>query len=349
MSKKISQLTLKNSLASTDVFTILDSADNYANKKVLASSISGGGGSSTLAGLTDVTLGTLQGGDVLTYDAVNQYWYNAALSIDWSNVSNKPTFATVATSGDYGDLLNTPTIPSALGDLSNVTISSPSDGQVLKYDGVNQVWINGSAGSSTVAWSDVTGKPNFATVATSGDYGDLLNTPTIPTVNDATLTIEKNGTSVGTFTANASSNAIINITETVQSASAPLSITSNALSISQSDTSTNGYLSSTDWNTFNGKVSPQTVVSSGKLSETIANVDANTRYVYTSNLMSLTISAFTDSVLESEIQFTTDLSFTFTDNSGLTWMLIDAPTFEPLTEYVIAIKNGYAVLGKVGA
>ena len=35
---------------------------------------------------------------------------------------------------------------------------------------------------------------------------------TVPTVNNATLTIQKNGTSVGTFTANASSNKTINIT-----------------------------------------------------------------------------------------------------------------------------------------
>lgn len=40
----------------------------------------------------------------------------------------------------------------------------------------------------------------------------IKNKPTIPTVNNATLTIQKNGTSVGTFTANASSNVTANIT-----------------------------------------------------------------------------------------------------------------------------------------
>lgn len=52
---------------------------------------------------------------------------------------------------------------------------------------------------------------DLATVATSGSYSDLSNKPTIPTVNNATLTIQKNGTSVGTFTANASSAKTINI------------------------------------------------------------------------------------------------------------------------------------------
>lgn len=49
--------------------------------------------------------------------------------------------------------------------------------------------VSGSSGSctgnaasaSSVAWSGVTGKPTFATVATSGSYNDLSNKPTIPT------------------------------------------------------------------------------------------------------------------------------------------------------------------------
>lgn len=66
---------------------------------------------------------------------------------------------------------------------------------------------DGSDGTSTYVEAD-----ELAPVATSGDYDDLTNKPTIPTVNNATLTVQKNGTSVGTFTANASSNKTINIT-----------------------------------------------------------------------------------------------------------------------------------------
>lgn len=50
---------------------------------------------------------------------------------------------------------------------------------------------------------------DLATVATTGDYDDLTNKPTI---GNATLTIQKNGTSAGTFTANATSDSTINIT-----------------------------------------------------------------------------------------------------------------------------------------
>ena len=50
---------------------------------------------------------------------------------------------------------------------------------------------------------------SLATVATSGSYNDLLNKPTIPTVNDATLTITQGGVSKGTFTANSPTDVTI--------------------------------------------------------------------------------------------------------------------------------------------
>lgn len=63
--------------------------------------------------------------------------------------------------------------------------------------------------SNKLAASLVSG---LATVATSGSYNDLSNKPTISTVNNGTLTIQKNGTKVQTFTANQSSSVTANIT-----------------------------------------------------------------------------------------------------------------------------------------
>ena len=99
--------------------------------------------------------------------------------------ANSADLATVATSGSYNDLTNKPTIPAAQ---------------------VNSDW-NANSGVAQIL-----NKPTLATVATSGSYNDLSNKPTIPTVNNATLTIQKNGTTVNTFTANASSNVTANIT-----------------------------------------------------------------------------------------------------------------------------------------
>lgn len=105
-----------------------------------------------------------------------------------------PTLATVATTGSYTDLTNKPTIPTNLDSLTDVIITGPTTGQVLKYNGTN--WINDvDSGINTVAWNDVTGKPTFATVATTGSYNDLIGKPnqslnTIDSVTFNTVNVE---------------------------------------------------------------------------------------------------------------------------------------------------------------
>jgi hypothetical protein len=66
----------------------------------------------------------------------------------------------------------------------------------------------GIVGNAQADWSQ--------TDSTADDY--IKNKPTIPTVNDATLTIQKNGTAVGTFSANAETAATINITVPIDAA-----------------------------------------------------------------------------------------------------------------------------------
>lgn len=62
---------------------------------------------------------------------------------------------------------------------------------------------DGSDGTSTYVEAD-----ELATVATTGSYTDLSNTPTI---GNATLTIQKNSSTIDTFTANATSDKTIDI------------------------------------------------------------------------------------------------------------------------------------------
>ena len=66
-----------------------------------------------------------------------------------------------------------------------------------------------AAVATSGAYSDLTGTPSLATVATSGAYGDLSGTPSIPTVNDATITFTQGGVTKGTITTNQSSAATI--------------------------------------------------------------------------------------------------------------------------------------------
>lgn len=72
---------------------------------------------------------------------------------------------------------------------------------------------------SDLQWADLASRikakadsSSLATVATSGSYNDLSNKPTIPTVNNATITIQKNSTTVDSFTSNQATNKTIDIT-----------------------------------------------------------------------------------------------------------------------------------------
>ena len=113
---------------------------------------------------------------------------------------------TVAFTGSYTDLSDKPTIPT----VNNATLTIQKNGTTVKTFTANassNVTANITVPTKT---SDLT-NDSFATVATSGSYNDLSNKPTIPTVNNATLTIQRNGTTVNTFTANASSNVTADI------------------------------------------------------------------------------------------------------------------------------------------
>ena len=97
-----------------------------------------------------------------------------AASSDWSDITNKPNFATVATSGSYTDLINKPSIPTKTSDLTNDSgfiTSSALSGYAT------ETWVGQQGYLTSVSWNDVSGKPTFATVATSGDYDDLTNKP----------------------------------------------------------------------------------------------------------------------------------------------------------------------------
>ena len=187
----------------------------------------------------------------------------------------------------------------------------------------------------------------LATVATSGSYNDLSDKPTIPTVNNATLTLTQNGTSAGTFTANASSDVTIAITETVQSASSPLSIASNVLSIATADTNTTGALSSTDWNTFNAKASAQAVVADTTSTTATLALASNTLYTFNEPLTDLTISSIPSDTFETEIQFSSGTGFTFTASDLTGKWIGGTPTFEDSKSYVIVIKNGLGAWGEI--
>ena len=124
-----------------------------------------------------------------------------------------------AAAGSDAEILNKPTIPT----VNDGTLTIQKNGTAVATFSANQ----SSAATANITvptdTSDLTNGAGFVTASqipaqvnadwnsTSG-ASEILNKPTIPTVNDGTLTIQKNGTAVATFSANQSSAATANIT-----------------------------------------------------------------------------------------------------------------------------------------
>ena len=119
----------------------------------------------------------------------------AQVQTDWNasgtiaEILNKPTLATVATSGSYTDLLNTPTIPSAQvqsdwnasGTLAEIlnkpTLFSGSYNDLTDKPTIPSAQIQSDWNQSTNSALDfIKNKPALF----SGSYTDLSNKPTIP-------------------------------------------------------------------------------------------------------------------------------------------------------------------------
>ena len=103
-----------------------------------------------------------------------------------SYIQNKPTLATVATSGSYADLSNKPTIPTvdqvynstSANAQSGVAVAGAVSGKQDTISDLETIRSGAALGATAVQPSAL------ATVATSGSYNDLSNKPTIPTVSD---------------------------------------------------------------------------------------------------------------------------------------------------------------------
>jgi hypothetical protein len=78
---------------------------------------------------------------------------------------------------------------------------------------INKVLYNVDQTRDTSDEEKKTARDNLglADVAASGSYNDLTDKPVIPTVNDATLTIKKNGSTVATFSANSATDKVADI------------------------------------------------------------------------------------------------------------------------------------------
>lgn len=166
-----------------------------------------------------------------------------ATSGSYNDLSNKPTIPAAQVNADWNatsgvaQILNKPSIPTVPTNVSAFTNDAGYITSSALTGYATQTWVGQQGFITGITSNDVTTalgytpynssnpsgfitsaalapyvlSSSLATVATSGSYNDLSNKPTIPTVNNATLTIQKNGSNVATFTANASSNVTANI------------------------------------------------------------------------------------------------------------------------------------------
>ena len=125
----------------------------------------------------------VKGVDYFTAAEIEAIEQGAADKVDTAGYAKSADLSTVATSGSYNDLKDKPTIPAAyeLPVASATTLGGVKVGSGL--DITNGVLsATGGGVADAVDWSKVQNKPEFADVATSGDYNDLSNKPTIPSV-----------------------------------------------------------------------------------------------------------------------------------------------------------------------
>ena len=172
-------------------------------------------------------LATIRSGAALGATAVQPSdLATVATSGNYDDLSNKPTIPAAQVNADWNAtsgvarILNKPTIPTVPTNVSAFT----NDAGYITNSALNgyatQVWVGQQGYITGITSSDITtalgytpvNPTSLSNVATSGDYDDLTNKPTIPTVNDAILTIQKNGTNIATFTSNSSTDTTANIT-----------------------------------------------------------------------------------------------------------------------------------------
>lgn len=174
--------------------------------------------------LSDTAIDDPENGEVLKYDADQGKWVNGTASggggtSDYTDLTNKPKINNVTLSGSKtGADLGLVDAETGKG-LSTEDYTTAEKSKLSGIESGAEVNVQADWDQADSTADDyIKNKPTIPEAQVNADWdaasgvAQILNKPTIPTVNNATLTVQKNGASVGTFTANASSNATINIT-----------------------------------------------------------------------------------------------------------------------------------------
>ena len=237
--------------------------------------------------LNDVDITSVQDNDALIYNSTTGNFENEPIpSAPVTSVFGR-TGTVTAQSGDYTtSQVNEGTnlyftnaradarIAAAnIGDLNNVTITSVADNQALIYDSASSEWVNEalpsapvdsvntqtgavvldtddiSEGSTNLYYTDARAQSAADTQIAAANIQDLNNVSV--TTPSSGQVLEYNGTNWVNSTP--TSGTVTSIATTAPITGGTITST-GTIGISQATTSTDGYLSSTDWTTFNNKL-----------------------------------------------------------------------------------------------
>ncbi|QPB07965.1 baseplate wedge subunit and tail pin [Synechococcus phage S-H38] len=110
-----------------------------------------------------------------------------ATSGSWNDLNDKPSIF----SGSWNDLADKPSVPSDIQDLANVTITTPTSGQVLKWSGT--AWVNDTDQSGGGSGSGLQSRGTFSATTSSLAAGASENLTIIGYKSYGLLNIEVNG------------------------------------------------------------------------------------------------------------------------------------------------------------
>lgn len=183
----------------------------------------------------------------------------------------------------------------------------------------------------TTSWDNITDKPDFATVATSGSYNDLTDTPTIVTPVQSDW--------------NESDNTSLAYIANKPSIPAATTVTDGDPTLAWSTRSTVATINGTDIHVTMPAApsSTQETIEVPGATPSIT-VQANKVYNCTGNVTSLTVSSVENSVEETNLYFTTaSTGCTLTLPNTLS-QVFGSTTLKASTAYAIAFKDNRAVI-----
>jgi hypothetical protein len=204
-------------------------------------------------------------------------------------------------SKNNGTLAIRVTAGTTISEANDVQITSVADNQFLRYNSTSAVWENETVTFGTVTSVDLTAGTGISVsggpITTSGSITVTNTAPDQTVVLNSGTGINVTGT-YPTFTiaATGGTGTVTSIATTAPITGGTIT-TTGTIGITQSGAAADGYLSSTDWNTFNNKASDafKTIAVSGQ-SDVVADSATDTLTLVAGSNITITTDDTTDSI-----------------------------------------------------